>query len=80
MQVSMNGFRRNMSGNVKELREVAERIINDDGYDKQDLINAVNQVIQDSNVLNCIYYKDDPDFKDMSDVTLEPLDEEVVER
>ena len=77
MQVSMNGFRRNLSGNVKELREVTQAIIKDDWYEKEDLITAVNQVIRDSNVLNCIYYKDDPDFSEMGDVEVELLDEEV---
>ncbi|TFH84947.1 hypothetical protein EQG41_19695 [Billgrantia azerbaijanica] len=74
MKVSMNGLRRNLSGDVQELRDVAASIINDDWYDKADLVRAVNAIIQHSNVLNCIYVANDPDFTDMGDLEVEPLE------
>ena len=79
MKLSMNGFRRNLSGDVQELRDVAAAIVNDDWYEKADLVEAVNAVITHGNVLNCIFSKDDPDFTDMSDLEVEHLDEETVE-
>lgn len=75
MKVSMNGFRRNLSGDVQDLRDVAASIINDEWYDKADLAQAVNAIITHSNVLNCIYSKDDPDFTDMGDLEVEHLEE-----
>ncbi|WP_277810642.1 hypothetical protein [Chromohalobacter canadensis] len=76
MKVSMNGLRRNISGDAQELRDVATSIVNDDWYDKADLVQAVNAIIQHSNVLNCIYSSNDPDFTDMSDLEVKLLDEE----
>ena len=73
MKVSMNELRRNLSEDVQTLRDVAESIINDDWYDKDDLRDAVNAVIQHSNVLNCVYVKNDPDFTDMGDLEVEHL-------
>lgn len=76
MKLSMNGFRRNISGDVQTLRDVTQAIISDHYWDKEDLVDAVNQIICHSNVLNCIYHDDDPDFTDMSDLEVELLEDE----
>lgn len=75
MKISMNGFRRNLTSDLQELREVAASIINDEQYDKEDLVKTLNAVIQHSNILNCIYVTDDPDFSDMGDLETDPLEE-----
>ncbi|MDT8895448.1 hypothetical protein RSO41_12355 [Halomonas sp. I1] len=74
MQFSMNGFRRQLSGDAQSLRDVAESIINDEFYDKGDLAEAVNALIRHSNVLNCVSQKGDPEFVDMSDIDVEELE------
>lgn len=77
MKVSMNGFRKNLSGDVEKLRELIKEVINDENwYDKQDLVDAMNQVIIHSNVLNCIFVEGDEDFSDLSHIELELLEEE----
>ncbi len=72
--VSMNGLRRSLSGDIKQLREIIEDVINDDFFEKDDLIEAMNQVITDSNVLNCVFKADDPNFSDISDVEVEHIE------
>ncbi|WP_083004874.1 hypothetical protein [Halomonas sp. GT] len=74
MKFSMNGFRRQFSGDVKELRFIIKNVINDEWYSKEELAEALNAVVQHSNVLNCIYSSTDPDFTDMSDLEVEHLD------
>lgn len=75
MKLSMNGFRRHFSDDVQELKAVVQAIVNDECYEKKDLINALNEVIRHSNVLNCIYIKNDPDFVDMGDLEIKLLEE-----
>lgn len=79
MKVSMNGLRRNLSGDVETLRDLVESVLKGEWYDGADLRNAMNDVIQDSNVLNCVFSKDDPDFTDMGNVEVELLEEEHAE-
>ncbi|MFG6159673.1 hypothetical protein ACGTNG_12775 [Halomonas sp. 1390] len=74
MKFSMNGFRRQLSGDAETLREVAKSIVNDEWYDKDELVEAVNAVITHSNVLNCVSQKGDPEFVDMSDLEVEHLE------
>lgn len=74
MKVSMNGLRRNLSGDVEALRDIVKDVADGDYYDREDLVKAMNDVIRDSNVLNCVYSGDDPDFKDMGDVEVEPIE------
>ena len=74
MKVSMNGLRRNLSSDVQALREQVEAVINGDWYDGEDLRDAMNDVIRDSNVLNCVYNKDNPDFIDMGEVEVDLLE------
>ena len=55
MKVSMNGLRRNLSNNVANLLEIVICLKEDLGSeDFNELCEAVNNVIQDSNVLNCV--------------------------
>jgi len=42
--------------------------------DKQDLIDAVNDIIRHSNVVNCVFIADDPEFADMSDLEVEHIE------
>lgn len=74
MKFSMNGFRRQLSGDVSNLRDMVENVAFGDWFDREDLINAMNQVITHSNVINCVYCKDDPDFSDLSDIRIENLE------
>lgn len=74
MKFSMNGFRSQLSGDVKELRYIVNNIINDEWYCKEELAEALNAVIRHSNCLNCVYSADDPDFTDMGDLETEPLE------
>ena len=74
MKFSMNGFRKNLSGDAATLRDIVESVVNGDYYDNQDLIDAMNQIITHSNVINCVFQKDDPDFSDISHVEIEHLE------
>ena len=77
MKVSMNGFRRNLSEDVQTLRDISAAILNEDWWDREDFANAVNAVIAHSNVLNCIYSPDDPDFTEMTGLEVEHIDMEA---
>lgn len=76
MKFSMNGFRRQLSADVRYLKELVEQVLCDDHVGKDDLRDAMNDVIQHSNVVNCVYQKDDPDFTDMSDWEIAHIEEE----
>lgn len=73
MKFSMNGFRKQLSNDVTELRDLVSGVINEEYYDKDDLIDSVNKLITQSNVINCVYQKDDPDFTDISNIEVEHL-------
>lgn len=74
MKFSMNGFRRQLNGDVQELRYIVNNIINDEWYSKVELAEALNAVIQHSNCLNCVYSANDPDFTDMGDLEVEHIE------
>ena len=74
MKFSMNGFRRNFSEDVELLREIVSAVINDNDYDKEELVDSLNQVITHSNVINCIYDNENPDFNNMSDTEVKRLE------
>ena len=73
MKVSMNGLRKNLSRDIDTLREIVLLILQDEWYDKDELIEAVNDIIQDSNVLNCVN-TDDPEFSDISSIYIEQIE------
>jgi hypothetical protein len=77
MKFSMNGFRRSFSCDVRKLRDVSKNIIEGELYDTDDFIEAVNEVIRHSNVINCVYQKDDPNFIEMSDLEVGYLDDQT---
>jgi len=76
VKFSMNGFRRQLSNDVADLRELVKDAMNMQLHDKDELIDAMNRVITHSNVVNCVYQKDDPDFVDMSDLEIDHLEDE----
>lgn len=73
MKVSMNGLRRSLSNDVETLKELVGKVTGVTRSSKQALVLAMNDVISASNVLNCVYSPDDPDFSDMSDMTIEQI-------
>lgn len=77
MKFSMNGFRRQLSADCETLKREVETILTGDHWDKQDLIDAVNQVITKSNVLNCVYHDGDSDFSDISEIEVELIEEQA---
>ena len=76
MKISMNGLRRNMSGNVESLRDAVQAVVSGGHYDKQELVEAMNQVISASNILNCCYDENDPDFADMGDIQVDFIEDD----
>ena len=75
MKFSMNGFRRQLSGDCEELKRVVEAVLSEEyHYHKEDLVEAVNNLIRHSNVINCVFIKDDPDFTDMSAIEVEHIE------
>ncbi len=75
MKFSMNGWRHNLSDKVKELRDVASTILNDEWFDADELRDAVTELICMSNSINCVYIEGDELFSDMSDLEIAHLDE-----
>ena len=74
MKFSMDGFRRNLSSDVRELRDIVKCIVAGEYYDEDDLISAMNEIIISSNVINCVSDSDNDLFNDMSDVEVEHID------
>ena len=73
MRFSMNGFRSQLSNSVEELAESVRCVVDGEYYENEDLVGLMNQVITHSNVINCVYDDENPDFKEMSDVEIEHL-------
>jgi hypothetical protein len=74
MKFSMNGFRHQLSRDIAELRDLVKDAIKMELHDSEELVDAMNRVITHSNVVNCVYIKDDPDFTDMNEVEIEHLE------
>lgn len=83
MNVSIDGLRLNMTSDVAKLKSTIEHLLADvgdyaDSSAKQELMDAFDQVAQDSNILNCVF--DDNvagDFNDLSDNRVNYFSEEV---
>ena len=75
MKFSMNGWRHDFSNQVKELRDVAHSILNDDFFDADELRDVTTRLICMSNSINCVYIDGDELFSDMSDLEVAHLDE-----
>lgn len=74
MKFSMNGFRQQLSNDVNDLKNIIESIEKGEFYDSEDLVDSINTLVTHSNVINCVYHKDDPDFKDMSELEIEHIE------
>lgn len=76
MKVSMNGLRKNLSHHVSVLADLISEMKEDLGHDSfSELAEAMNDVIQDTNVLNCVFDPDnDADFTDLSDIEIEHIE------
>jgi len=74
MKFSMNGFRRQLSNNVDDLKTITETMLNDEWFDKDSFVDAVNELITNSNVINCVYDNENPDFTEMSDLEVEHIE------
>lgn len=74
MKFSMNGFRHQLSCDIAELRDLVKDAINMDLHDKDELVDAMNRVITHSNVINCVYYENNPDFVDMGEIEIDHLE------
>jgi len=76
--VSVDGLRQNLSNAALELRNIVIDIIRGEEYDDDDLIDAMNDVITHSNVLNCIYIPGDENFTNMEKIEVEPIHSEDI--
>lgn len=79
LSYSMNGFRRNLHKSLAELKATVKQIADEQSVDEDqldDLMDTVNDLICQSNSVNCVSIADDENFKDMSDVYLIPICEE----
>lgn len=76
---SMNGFRRNLNNSLAELKALVKDIADDQRIDEDhldDLMDSVNDLICQSNSVNCVSIADDANFSDMSDLYLPPFNDE----
>lgn len=73
---SMNGWRRQLSEGVAELRDIVQAIKDDKDYNEDDLVAAVGELICLSNSVNCTSVEGVDGFTDMSDLEISHLDEE----
>lgn len=76
MKVSIDGLRRNLNGSVEQLKDIVFALKEDIGSENFiEICEALNEVIQDSNILNCVFNPDcNDDFTDMSDLRVEFID------
>lgn len=74
MIFSMNGFRRQLSSDVDSLKKIVEEALTGQFYEDEDLVNAMNEVITHSNVVNCVYDIESPEFIDMSDLEIDHIE------
>ncbi len=74
--ISMNGFRENLSTDIKELRSLIDNVINDNYFDRDELAEAMNAVICASNGLNCVSMEGDDTFTDISHIELSIIEVE----
>lgn len=73
---SMNGWRRQLSEGVAELRDIVQAIKDDEDYDEDDLVAAMGELICLSNSINCTSIEGIDNFTDMSEIEISHLDEE----
>lgn len=66
----MNGFRQNLSEDLKRLKESVINVANQEYFITEELVDDTNAIICASNALNCIWVSGDEHFKNMEDVEL----------
>lgn len=79
MKFSMNGFRKQLSTDIEELKGTIESFLSDDYYLpdlREDLINQFNQIATHSNVINCVFDDSNPDFQDICHIEIELIEPE----
>lgn len=76
MEFSMNGFRTQLSNDTQALRDTIKNFIDGEFYEYDELITAMNKVIQHSNTINCVYIESDENFVDMSHIDINYLEGE----
>lgn len=76
MKFSMNGYRRNNCADIETLRDLVVGVLAGGNVDDEVLAEAMNQVITNANVLNCVFQTDDPDFVEMGDLEVEHIETE----
>lgn len=79
MKFSMNGYRRNNCADIETLRDLVVGVLAGEHVDDEELADAMNQVITNANVLNCVFQPDDPNFVEMGDLEVEHIEAEQVE-
>lgn len=67
MEVSMNGLRANMVRSSNELAEIVQSIVDDESFDKDELVAMFDNLAQDIAMFTCVFDSDNKDFSDMSD-------------
>lgn len=77
MKFSMNGYRRQLSEDISNLKRIVEDIKTGNQYAEDELIEITNDLICKSNGLNCVSIKDDESFSDMSDLEIELIEDEA---
>lgn len=70
----MNGFRKGLSEDVDELRQLVEKVVKGDFFDEEELVDAMNKVVTSSNVINCVFVEGDKNFTDLSDLEIEHIE------
>ena len=76
MKFSMDGFRKNIAGEVAELKDLVEAVLAGEFYDNEDLQDAMNDVICSVNALACVYDDENELFNDLGDaIEIEIIDQ-----
>ncbi|HGZ6705664.1 TPA: hypothetical protein ACOLYM_004130 [Vibrio parahaemolyticus] len=71
---SMDGFRTQLSEDVKELRDLVVLVVKDEWFEKEDLADKMNDVICKSNGFNCVSLNGCDSFSDLSDIEVDLID------
>ncbi|HGF5019677.1 hypothetical protein R8O05_21220 [Vibrio sp. 1865] len=71
---SMDGFRTQLSEDVKELRDLVVSVVKDEWFEKDDLTSKMNDVICKSNGFNCVSLNGCDSFSNLSSIEVELID------
>jgi len=73
VRVSVDGIRMALTESIEELKGHVEDVVDGEFVDNEDLVEALNDVIRHSNLINCIYIKGDDMFNDISHISVEEI-------